>query len=137
MKCNISGPRDMGKECLEIIEQAIKDSGFEITKLMSTCEKGVDTWARNWAAANEVPVSDFKADWKTIKGVPKEHIKKGQYGKYNSHAGKLRDDMMMAECDASIIIDDGGYSKKYLAKQYGVELHIHVLEDNTEYEHQF
>ena len=35
MKCNISGSRDMiDKSTLEIINQAVKDSGFEITELM-------------------------------------------------------------------------------------------------------
>jgi len=139
MKCNISGPRDIDNDtALEIITQAIKDSGFKITKLMSTCESGVDTWARNWASENDVPVVGFQADWSNIKGVPKENIKKNSWGKkYNTQAAKLRDDMMMGECDAAIIIDDGGYSKKYLAEQHGVEVHVHKLVDNTEYEYQF
>ena len=126
------------KSTLDIINQAIKDSKFKITELMSTCEGGVDTWAKNWANANNVPITDFKVNWNTIKGVPKADIKKNKWGKkYNTKAAKQRDDMMMSECDAAIIIDDGGYTKKYLAEQYKVKLHIHLLEDNKEYEYQF
>lgn len=141
MKAIINGSRDMtDQSTLELIETAVKESGFKITKLLSSEEKGVEMWARNWANANDVPIEEYKADWKNIKGIPKEHIKVSTFNKkkYNSMAGKQRDERRVALADCVIIIDDGGFNIGYLAKQYDVPTYIYKLnEDDKEYEYDF
>jgi len=65
MRVIVAGSRSIGDR--SVVEQAIKESGFEISELVSGGAKGVDRLAAEWQKANSVPVRLFRPDWKRFK----------------------------------------------------------------------
>jgi hypothetical protein len=61
MKTIIAGSR--GITDYEIIEKAIKESGFDITEVVCGCARGVDRLGDRWGTFNCVMIKHFPADW--------------------------------------------------------------------------
>lgn len=89
MKVVIAGSRDI-VDRLGLVK-AIKQSGFDITEVVSGKARGVDTMGETWAVANDIPIKQFPADW----------------SKHGNAAGPIRNSMMAEYADAAIIIWDG------------------------------
>lgn len=89
MKTIIAGSRVITD--LSIVEQAIRESGFEITVVISGGAKGVDTLGEEWAKKNGIPIIRFLPDWQ-------------QFGK---KAGILRNQEMADCAEACIVVHKG------------------------------
>ena len=61
MKVIISGSRNITDH--DVLEQAIKASGFDITQVIEGGCRGVDRLARMWAERNRIPCVTYRADW--------------------------------------------------------------------------
>lgn len=61
MKCIVAGSREIND--YELIRKAIKDSGFNITELVSGHARGVDQLGEKWAKENNIPIKLFLPDW--------------------------------------------------------------------------
>lgn len=61
MKTIIAGGREITD--IELVRQAVKLSGFEITEVVSGKARGVDTLGEQYAEENSIPVRDFPARW--------------------------------------------------------------------------
>lgn len=84
MKTIIAGSRTIRD--YSVVVNAIGESGFEITEVVSGCAMGVDAIGERWAFLNKIPVKKLPADWK-------------QYGK---KAGIIRN-MLMADYAEALI----------------------------------
>src|ERR1700723_1533055 len=92
MKTIVAGSREITD--YQIVAKAIKDSGFEITELVSgACKRGVDPLGEKYAFLNDIPVKRFPADWSN------QNLGKG--------AGALRNRQMAAYAEALICVWDG------------------------------
>lgn len=85
MICIIAGSRNATKE---ETYRAIQESGFadQITKVVSGCAGGADTWGEQWAAEHGLEVAKFPAPWR----------------KYGKAAGPMRN-QKMADCADALI----------------------------------
>jgi predicted Rossmann fold nucleotide-binding protein DprA/Smf involved in DNA uptake len=61
MKCVICGSREVTS--YEVVKQAIKESGFEITEVVSGTARGVDRLGEKWAEENNIPITRMPANW--------------------------------------------------------------------------
>jgi lactate dehydrogenase-like 2-hydroxyacid dehydrogenase len=61
MKVIIAGSRDVTD--IGVVEMAIRESGFEITEVVSGCCRGVDKLGEKWANEHNIPVKRFPSDW--------------------------------------------------------------------------
>lgn len=93
MKVIIAGSRDIVD--YNIVAKAIKLSGFDVTKVICGCARGVDTLGRTWAKRNGVDYVDYPGDWHDDEG------------NYDPQAGFKRNEQMGAIADALIAIHDG------------------------------
>lgn len=75
----------------ELVERAVKESGFEITKVLCGDARGIDTLGAQWAEKNGIPVGHYPAPWDT----------------YGKQAGMMRNRWMAEDCDAVIVIHNG------------------------------
>ena len=90
MKVIIAGGRDIIYK--EIVEKAIKESGFVITELISgACPTGVDVLGEKWAKENGIKIIRYPANW----------------DKYGRAAGPIRNEQMSEIAEALIAIWDG------------------------------
>jgi hypothetical protein len=92
MKVIIAGSRSINDP--KTVAEAVKESGFEITEVVSgACKKGVDALGEKWAFLNGILVKRMPADWdnKTL-------------GKL---AGMVRNKEMAEYAEAAICIWDG------------------------------
>jgi len=74
-----------------IIEAAVIQSGFEITRVVSGTARGVDQLGEKYAQLHNFPVDKYPADWNT----------------HGKRAGYLRNKQMADNADALIAIWDG------------------------------
>ena len=89
MKTIIAGSRDITD--FAVIAQAVLDSGFFVTEVVSGAARGVDTLGEEWASLNHVPIKRFRANW----------------AKYNRGAGPIRNTQMAEYADVLIAVWDG------------------------------
>jgi hypothetical protein len=89
MKVVIAGSRNISDR-LGLVK-AIKQSGFDITEVVSGKARGVDTLGETWAMANDIVIKQFPADW----------------AKHGNAAGPIRNAIMAEYADAAIILWDG------------------------------
>jgi hypothetical protein len=73
------------------LELAIKNSGFEITEVISGGANGVDTLGIAWANANARPLTIIMAEWDA----------------HGKAAGPIRNSEMAEQADALILVWDG------------------------------
>jgi hypothetical protein len=94
------------------VDEAIKNSGFTITEVLSGGARGVDTLGEAWANAHSIPYSIFLADWQ----------------QHEKAAGPIRNSEMAANADALILVWDGASrgSQDMLTKAIARGLKIHV-----------
>lgn len=105
MKICISGPRDYFN--YDVLCEAIKASGFEITEVVSGGAKGVDQMGERWAKENGLKCTIFEAEWDNfdLPGcIIKERVFGGKRSKYNAGAGFYRNRKMAEYMDAAIVI---------------------------------
>lgn len=93
MKTIIAGSRDIMS--VKSLLVAIKDSGFQITEVVSGTARGVDQMGETWAAHHGIPVRKFVPAWRDRDGF------------YNPGAGFQRNDDMAKYADAAVILWDG------------------------------
>jgi predicted double-glycine peptidase len=86
MKTIIAGSRDFNH--LSSVAYCIKQSGFNITEVVSGGCKGVDLLGEEWAKKNKIPIKRFPAAW-------------DEHGKA---AGPIRNQQMAEYADALIAI---------------------------------
>lgn len=89
MKCVIAGSRSISNYA--IIEQAVKESNFNISTVISGTAIGVDTLGEQYARNYNLSVIRMPAKWNI----------------YGKKAGHIRNAEMAKECDCAIIIWDG------------------------------
>jgi len=104
------------------VVNAIKNSNFNITEVISGCAIGVDKLGEKWANVNNCPIILMPADW----------------NRYNKAAGPIRNRQMAEIADAAVIIWNGKSSgtlnmineMKRLNKPYFIDI-IRENEDPT------
>ncbi len=89
MKTIIAGGRDVKK--IDYIRQAVTQSEFEITEIVSGGAPGADWLGELWAAENKIPLRRFNADW----------------GRHGKAAGPIRNREMANYGEALIAVWDG------------------------------
>ena len=112
MKCIIAGSRDI--EDYEIIEDAIIESGFKISTIVSGGARGVDLAGERYAAENNLKIDRYDAEW-------------NQYG---NSAGIIRNKKMAENSDGLIAIWDGkSKGTKHMietARKHGVLMELNA-----------
>ena len=78
---------------VKLIEEAVRESGFLISEVVSGCARGIDTLAIEWAETNNIPVKRFPAD--------------ANFALDGKLGGFARNGEMAAYADALIAIWDG------------------------------
>ncbi len=112
MKVIIAGSR--GITDYNLIEQAVIESGFEITEVVSGTACGVDTLGEQWAMNHNIPIKRFPAQW-------------DQFGK---SAGPRRNMDMAKYGEALIAITVGSPGTKSMieiAKRMNLKIHVKVV----------
>lgn len=61
MKIVICGSREITD--YETVKQAIIESGFQITEVVSGTARGVDQLGERWAEENNIPITRMPANW--------------------------------------------------------------------------
>lgn len=89
MKVIIAGSRKIND--YQRVLDAIKNSEFDITEVISGRAKGVDTYGERYSFENKITLKTFPADWK----------------KYGKAAGPIRNGQMAEYGEALIAIWDG------------------------------
>lgn len=89
MKVIIAGSRSI--EDYSLVVKTIKNSGYDITEVVSGCAIGPDLLGEQWARYKGLPITEIPAN----------------FGKYGKAAGPYRNKKMAEYADAAIIIWDG------------------------------
>ena len=89
MKVIIAGSRKV--DDYSLIIEAVKRSGYTITKVVSGCAIGIDRLGEKWAIANNIPIKEMPADW----------------NRNGKAAGPMRNRDMAEYADAAIVVWDG------------------------------
>jgi len=124
LKVIIAGTRSI--EDIQLIYNAIEDSGFEISEVVSGCARGVDSLGEQWAEENNISIKKFPADWKDLE-TPPVRIKTNGYGQYNALAGFVRNQKMANYANALIAITTGSPGTKDMidrAKKNGLYVFV-------------
>jgi hypothetical protein len=103
MKVIIAGSRMVFD--YKIVKQAIKDSEFIITEVVSGGARGVDSYGEMWAKENNIPIKVFHPNWKL----------------YGKQAGPLRNVEM-----ANYVIPDGGVIAVWDGSSKGTANMLHI-----------
>jgi len=89
MKTVIAGSRILSDYGL--VEKAVKESGFDVTEVISGGASGIDRLGEAYARNHGIPYKIFKAPWE----------------RFGRKAGILRNEEMAKSADAVIVIWDG------------------------------
>lgn len=118
MKTIICGSREVNQ--MDVITKCIKDSGFEITEVVSGTARGADFCGEIWATLNKIAIKRFPADW-------------NNHGKA---AGFIRNQEMVdyVTPDGAMIALWDGKSKGTansikLAKKAGIKLKVFIIDE--------
>jgi len=129
-KCIIAGSRTIID--YDLVEKAVKASGFKIDEIFSGTAKGADELGELYAKNHNIPAKKFPADWKNLKAKGAV-IKNNTYGQYNALAGFSRNEKMASEATHLIAILDtnsgtGGTDDMISrAKAHNLELYIYEI----------
>lgn len=112
MKVIIAGSReitDYGEVC-----EAIRNSHFIITEIISGGARGVDSLAITYAKNNNIPLVVYNAEWDL----------------YGKAAGHIRNKLMADKADALIALWDGHSrgTKNMITQAYGKGLFVYVVD---------
>ena len=133
MKIIIAGSRTITE--YEIVLQAIQNSGFEITEIVSGKARGVDTLGERYAKENNIPIKEFPADWDNIDvegAVIRIHPISAK--KYNVKAGFVRNAQMAEYADGLIAITNGSSGTADMikeAKRNNLKIYVETLVDGA------
>ena len=136
VKVIIAGGREFHD--YELLKRAIKQSGFEITEVVSGGARGADSLGERWAQENNIPIKKFPAKWKelNVKGAVIKVNKWGQ--KYNVNAGFMRNEEMAKYADALIAVEGGNGTADMVKRAKKHKLKVHKYEkSDDEYEYKF
>lgn len=118
MKTIIAGSRIIND--YELLKQAIEESGFSISAVISGMAGGVDSLGVRWAKENGVELIEMPAQW----------------GKHGKRAGFMRNNEMAKVGEALIVLWDGrsrGTEQMiFAARLKGLRVYVHNT--NTEEE---
>lgn len=89
MRVIIAGSRSITD--MAQLQQAIFDSGYDITEVVCGKARGVDSLGDVWAQGHHIPVKYFPANWE----------------KFGKSAGYRRNEEMAHYADAAIVVWDG------------------------------
>lgn len=128
MKVIVAGSRSI--KDYNIVCEAIKESGFDITEVICGEAYGVDLLGKQWGFDNNIPVKSFRANWNDLKEMPCFIKTKGNY-KYNALAGHNRNRRMAQYASQNngglIAITTGSSGTKNmieLAEKYKLSIYI-------------
>ena len=109
MRTIIAGSR--GIHDYALVEQAILESGFDITTVVCGGAQGIDTLGEIWAKSHGIPIEYYIPQWQT----------------YGKSAGMRRNRKMADNADALIVIilDDSRGSVNMLAEAKDRDLKIY------------
>ena len=118
MKVIIAGGRDI--DDFNLVKEAVKESGFEITEVVSGKAPGADKLGERWAEESGIPVKEFPADWEL----------------HGKSAGPIRN-VQMAKCTGSegaLILVWNGQSRGSAnmlknAKAYGLKIFQKIVKE--------
>lgn len=110
MRIIVAGSRTITDYAL--VCRAIKESGLQVTELVSGAARGVDTLGEQWASTRHITVKRFPANWNL----------------HGWSAGYRRNTEMAKYAEALVAIWDGR-SRGTLhmiqtAEQYGLKIHV-------------
>jgi hypothetical protein len=112
----IAGSRTV--EDIGLVEQAIEESGFRITEVVSGCASGADLFGEQWAKGKMIPIKRFPADWRT----------------HGKRAGVLRNEDMARYADQLIAVWDGvspgTRDMIERARYHSLVVHVFIYGDN-------
>jgi hypothetical protein len=116
MRVIIAGSRNVdGAFALLAINEAIDNSGFVVSEVVSGGCRGVDQVGESWARIRHIPVRVFPAEW----------------GKHGNAAGPKRNELMSHNADALVAIWDGesrGTADMIQrARAHGLKVHIEMV----------
>jgi hypothetical protein len=135
MRTIIAGSRTIKDAGL--LKQAIEESGFLISEVVYGCAKGADELGKEWALANNIPVTPFPAKWKDL-SVPRAVIRNGPYGKFNVKAGFDRNESMAVYAKSGALIllwdgvSDGSRDMLERAKKHNLKIFIKYTNGSSE-----
>lgn len=111
MKTVVCGSRTITNP--DLVAQAITESGFSITEIVSGHASGVDTLAERYARLNNIPLNVFPANWL----------------RYGKSAGPKRNQEMADYAECVIAIWDGKSrgTKDMIEKAKSKGLQIYIL----------
>jgi len=89
MKILVCGSRNITD--FQTVFEAISDSQFDVTEIISGGAKGIDSLAEKYAEQTATLIQVFKSDW----------------NKFGKRAGLIRNTQMVDACDAVIAVWDG------------------------------
>jgi hypothetical protein len=89
MKVIIAGSRSVTDPA--IVRKAVRESGFDVTQIISGCCRGPDQMGEDYGHAHDIPVKLFPADW----------------ARYGKAAGIIRNGQMAHHADALIALWNG------------------------------
>ena len=116
MKTIIAGSREITD--YDTVENAVKDSEFDITEIISGTARGVDVLGEEYGNKNNIPVKKFPANWNT----------------FGKSAVYRRNEQMGDYADACIAIWDGKSKGTRhmieIAKRKQLKLFIYILGEN-------
>ena len=132
MKVIVAGSRQVLDYTL--VESALSHATLihkiQITEIVEGEAAGVDTLAKQWAIAHNVPFKPFKADWSNIT-VPGAVVLTSAWGKkYNAIAGHNRNQLMADYGESLVAIWDskstgtGDMVKRAIAKGLPVAVYL-------------
>jgi hypothetical protein len=112
MNVIIAGSRHFN--CMQTLEDAIADSGFDITCVVSGAAKGVDLLGERWAQARGIGIRSFPADWK----------------KHGRGAGPIRNEEMARVGEALLALPCpcSRGTKDMIKRAYNHDLQVHIYE---------
>lgn len=114
--------------------EAIQESGFTITEVISGTARGPDKMGEKWALIENIPIKSFPAQWGDL-ARPGAVIRHNDYGKpFDAKAGLWRNELMADYADSLIVLWDGkSAGTKHMIgemKKRGKPVYVHSGESN-------
>lgn len=124
MKVIVAGSRNIRD--IRIVSNAIKNSGFDVTEIISGGAYGVDQLGEKYAQANNIKLTIVRAEWDNLEATPCSIAISDKTGRpYNRLAGFNRNEKMADMADALIVVHNntpGSLHMKSIAKLKGLPI---------------
>lgn len=113
MKTIIAGSR--GIDEYQLVVEAIQESGFKITEIVSGEARGPDTLGEQWGQAHGIPIARFPAKWDV----------------HGKSAGFIRNNLMSSYAEALVAVWDGkSRGTRHMiesARKKGLKVYVKVI----------